>query len=59
MKKTYQLNFQKIRRLTQLKDIMSFERYFNNIFSDLAERLQLYKNQGNLINFIHRLIIWI
>ena len=38
MKKTYQLDFQKIRRKTQIKDILSFEIYLKNIFGDLAKR---------------------
>lgn len=38
MRKTYQLDFQKIRRKTQVKDIISFEIYLKNIFSDLAKR---------------------
>jgi len=38
MKKFYQLDFQKIRRITQIKDITCFEIYLKNIFSDLAKR---------------------
>jgi len=38
MKKIYQLDFQKIRRKTQIKDFTSFEIYLKNIFSDLAKR---------------------
>jgi len=38
MMKTYQLDFQKIRRKTQIKDISSFEIYLKNVFSDLAKR---------------------
>jgi hypothetical protein len=38
MKKTYKLDFQKIRSKTQVKDIISFEIYLKNVFSDLAKR---------------------
>jgi len=38
MKKTYKLDFQKIRSKTQVKDIIYFEIYLKNVFSDLAKR---------------------
>lgn len=38
MKKVYKLDFQKIRRKTQVKDFISFELYLKNIFSDIAKR---------------------
>jgi tRNA A-37 threonylcarbamoyl transferase component Bud32 len=37
-KKSYQLDFQKIRRKTQIKDAYSFNIYLKNIFSDLSNR---------------------
>lgn len=38
MRKTYQLDFQKIRRRTQIKDVTTFETYLKKIFNDLAKR---------------------
>lgn len=46
MKKNYQLDFQKIRRKTQIKDINSFNIYLKNIFSDLSRRDQSQKIKG-------------
>ena len=38
MKKSYQIDFQKIRRKTQIKDCAAFQLYLKNIFNELAVR---------------------
>ena len=54
MKKTYKLDFQKIRRKTQIKDIISFDLYLKNIFKDLSKRDNLEKDTKGIekISFI-------
>lgn len=54
MKKAYKLDFQKIRRKTQIKDFMCFELYLKNIFNDLAKREFNEKEQKGIdkISFI-------
>ena len=51
MKKTYRLDFQKIRRKTQIKDIITFEMYLKNTFNDLAKR-DYSENEGKGIDKI-------
>jgi len=54
MKKGYKLDFQKIRRKTQIKDFISFELYLKNIFSDIAKPEWKEKEQKgiNKLSFI-------
>jgi len=54
MKKAYKLDFQKIRRKTQVKDFVSFELYLKNIFSEIAKKEINGKDQKGIdkISFI-------